>query len=482
MTTGLLQSLVELREEQPGDEYFRPVAGALIGAAAADALGWITEFVRGREHLRKLYGTDRVDRYRAWQKKSGGRFNTYVDYINRGEYSDDTQLTLAVARSLLPNGTVDVQHFAKIELPLWLQYARGAGATITAAAKAASRKSAKWNTNFFNYRRGDRSFSYRDAGANGAAMRIGPIALANLRDSGVTYDGVWRTSIVTHGHPRAIFGAVLHAEALRLCAVGAALRPDEFLGALRAFVSGATVPGDPDYQSWLALWNKGAARPFHAVWEETRAELLEGLDLIAHAKGAGSISTGMATLGCFDRATKGSGTATVLAGLLIFVILGTDFQEAVVTAINQLGADTDTIGSFVGGLCGACHGYENVPPQWATELQDYDYLVRVATELSRVAARAGMGGRAVLPQRGRPLEGTPDLLEQLERREISKGDRVYHPLFGTGWVDAMDAQALRRRDGSEAVFAYVRFDIGQSCKFRFIRMPKARRAATQTSL
>src|SRR2546422_1329591 len=123
----------------------------MIGAAAADALGWITEFVRGPEHLRKLYGTNRVDRYRAWQKRTGGRFNTYIDHINRGEYSDDTQLTLAVARSLLPDGSIDIEHFSKVELPLWLQYARGAGSTITAAAKAIGRKSSAWNSNFFDY-------------------------------------------------------------------------------------------------------------------------------------------------------------------------------------------------------------------------------------------------------------------------------------------------------------------------------------------
>lgn len=471
MTEHLLQSVLDPQHEEPGDEYFRPVAGALIGAAAADALGWITEFVRGPEHLRQLYGTDQVDRYRAWQKKTGGRFNTYIDHISRGEYSDDTQLTLAVARSLLADGSVNAEHFAKVELPLWLQYSRGAGATITAGARAANRKSVKWNTNFFTYQRVGRPLSYREAGANGAAMRVGPIALANLRDSDMTYDGVWRTSIVTHGHPRAIFGAALHAEALRLCVQGAALRQDEFIGALHAFVTSAAVPESADYQTWLALWNEGAGGSFQAAWEETRAELLSGLDLIARADTADMIPEVMTTLGCFQSARKGSGAATVLAGLLIFSLLGSDFRKAVVTAINQLGADTDTIGSFVGGLCGACHGYENVPSEWATELQDYDYFVRVATELSRVAARAGMGGRAILPQRSRTVEDLPDLLERLERGDISKGERVYHPLFGTGWVESVDAQALRRRDGSEAVFAYVRFDIGQSCKFHFIRTP-----------
>lgn len=468
-----LEALLEASPGQAGEEFFPQVAGALIGAAAADALGWITEFVRGREHLRKLYGTDRVDQHRAWQKRSGGRFGAYLDRINKGEYSDDTQLALAVARSLLPDGSVDIEHFAKRELPMWLQYARGAGATIIAAAKAISRKTAAWNANFFTYRQGGSVLSYRDAGANGAAMRVGPIALANIRDPDRTSQGVWRTSVVTHGHPRAILGALVYAEALRLCAAErTGLRREELIGALRAYAQAASCPEDPDFTNWLRMWNKGATKPFEALWEETRREVLHGLALVLAAEGPASIPEIWRALGCFERKTKGSGTGTVLAALVTFHVFGHDFREAVITAINQLGADTDTIGGFVGGLCGAYHGYENVPPEWASELQDYDYLVRVATELARVAARNGMGGKALLPYGTRSAEQIPNLLDRIKQRDIGKGERIYHPLFGTGWVEFVEEQALRRRDGAEAVFAHVRFDIGQSCKFRFIRVPK----------
>jgi ADP-ribosylglycohydrolase/DNA-binding CsgD family transcriptional regulator len=473
----VLEAILEAPAEQPGDEFFPQVAGALIGAAAADALGWITEFVRGPDHLRKLYGTDRVDQYRAWQKRSGGRFNTYLDRINPGEYSDDTQLTLAVARSLLPDGSIDLEHFSKMEMPLWLDYARGAGATITAAARAIGRKTARWNANFFSYRQGGRELSYQDSGANGAAMRVGPIALANIRDPDQTSLGVWQTSIVTHGHPRAILGALVHAEALRLCAAErTALRREELLGAIRAYVENVSIPEDRGITEWLRRWDEGEQqRSFEPLWAETTQEVLAALGWIAEAHSSEDIPRILDALGCFRPETKGSGTGTALAGLLIFSILGHDFSEAVVTAINQLGTDTDTIGGFVGGLCGAWHGYENVPPEWASELQDYDYLVRVATELARVSARAGVGGQALLPKPGTGAKPLPNLLDRLRERSVAKGERIYHPLFGTGWVEFVEEQALRRRDGAEAIFAYVRFDIGQTCKFRFIRIPKKRR-------
>src|SRR5437773_559230 len=144
-----LVEVAEVPAQSPEDDLYPRVAGGLIGGAAADALGWITEFVRGPGHLRKLYGTDRVDEYRSWEKITGGRFNAYTDYISKGEYSDDTQLGLAVARSLLPGGSIDIEHFSKRELPLWLDYARGAGGTVTRGARAIGRKTAAWNRNFF---------------------------------------------------------------------------------------------------------------------------------------------------------------------------------------------------------------------------------------------------------------------------------------------------------------------------------------------
>lgn len=81
---------------------------------------------------------------RPWHKRTGGRFLTRTDNIQPGDYSDDTQLALAVARSIRPDGTVDNHYFAKQELRYWLDYVRGAGATVTAAARNAGRARTDW--------------------------------------------------------------------------------------------------------------------------------------------------------------------------------------------------------------------------------------------------------------------------------------------------------------------------------------------------
>ena len=471
-------TVFETIPRSPEEQYFSRVAGSLIGSAAADALGWITEFVRGLDHMRKIYRTDRVTEYRSWQKTSGGRFNAYIDYISAGEYSDDTELTLAVAWSLRPDGSVDVHHLAKAEFPLWLDYAWGAGSTITAAARSLQRRSADWDNNFFRYRHRGQERDYRDAGANGAAMRIAPIALANIEDSTQMSLAVWQATICTHGHPRAILGALLLAEAVRRCASEGIEARTTLLRSLESFVEGCEPPTTKDFESWLDRWN-APGRDFAQEWDVTKDEVLLGLNALRSVRERDDAYRLMDDLGCFRPDSKGSGTATVLAGIAIFLGAGDSFRDAVLLAVNALGSDTDTIGGFVGAMCGAAHGYDEVPPEWASMMQDYDYFMRVATEVTRIACRSGLGGEALRPSSTGRRTDVPDLIRRLRSHDISQGERVFHPLFGTGFVRSVEAQHLRRKDGASVVFAWVIFDIGQSCKFRFMTIPSARRAVSE---
>src|ERR1700733_4488865 len=217
MSTVRYVGRVQVIESDPPsqeDLLYTHFSGSLMGGAITDALGWPTEFARTPADLERMGIKYPVHDFVGWSKRTGGRFFTRTDYIQPGDYSDDTQLTLSVARSLNSDGTVDNAYFAKQELRYWLDYARGAGATVTAGAKAAARSSTDWRWNFFRFKRGRHNdLDYRGAGANGAAMRIAPIALANLRDQRKALTEVWKNSIVTHGHPRAIMGAIVYGEA-----------------------------------------------------------------------------------------------------------------------------------------------------------------------------------------------------------------------------------------------------------------------------
>lgn len=468
MTDQSVSRIVVAPEEEPSseDRLYEKVAGALMGGAIADALGWPTEFAKKPEDLDRVGLSYPLKDFRPWHKRAGGRFFTRLDNVQPGDYSDDTQLTLSVARALLPDGTVDNEYFAKLELRYWLGYARGAGATITAAAKSAGRARSDWRWNYFTFMRGRHNLDYRGAGANGAAMRIAPIALANLHDPEALVREIWRNAIVTHGHPRAILGALVYGEALRRLAIGGALDVTSYVAGLQSFVSGLTpVSTDPDRAYWLSHWNEGQGTPFEELWAEHAAEMHSFLD-IASGSRSRPLEMTYRLLGCLEPATKGSGTGSVAAAIAVFLRHGRNFESLVLEATNMLGSDTDTIGSMAASLAGAWLGYTEIPERWATLMADYTYLNRVAELVTLVALRREPhnllrleGAQPSAPQKA-------SLLAALTRQDVVKGHRYWHPLLGLGWVSAVDSQEVGRpRVLGRVIMATVQFDVGQTCKF-----------------
>jgi len=462
--------LLTPHEEQEEDALFERVAGALFGAAIADAMGWVTEFAHSPEDLRRRFKVDGITDFVTWEKKTGGRFYTYYEYIQPGEYSDDTQLTLCTARSLRPDGTCDVQHFAETELPQWLDYARGAGATIMGAAKAISRKKSAWNNNFFTFPRRARRFDYRQAGANGAAMRVAPIALANVSHPGVLSKEVFRNAIVTHGHPRAILGALVYARALQFLAATRQPHLQDFLAALHEFVRAdhLAVLNDAELSAWHERWNAGAEETtFEMLWKQTQKEMEQQLDVALNSRDHGvPVRQVLKELGCLVPATKGSGTGTVAAALAIFLRRGKSFKHTVVEAVNQIGSDTDTIGSMAAGLSGAYLGYTAIPERWACRMQDFSYFLRVSEALTRMALRRAQRNDLLLDRDYSTQSEAHNLLDVLQRREVTNGMRVWHPLFGLGWVTYADSKPVRRKGAGSMLQARVCFDVGQSCVFK----------------
>lgn len=440
------------------------IYGAVMAAAIADALGWVTEFMRSPQQLRDYYRIEKLTDFLTWEKKTGGRFNTYVDRIEAGSYSDDTQLTLCTARSLRPDGTFDADYFAKHELVAWPDYARGGGNTVLTAARMARRQSAGWDSNFFRYRVDDQVSDYRDAGANGVVMRIAPLVLANLDDPTSAEQAIWQNAVVTHGHPRAIVGALLYGRALQILASEAAPTFERFLSDLGDYLSRlGEVPIPEELQAWRRRWDADRPGAFDARFVATVTEMRSLLDLAA-ADRAAPVAEVLRKLGCFDRDTRGSGTASAAAALAIFLRSGGNLEHAIVKAVNQIGTDTDTIGSLVGGLVGAYCGYSAIPERWAVMLQDFDYFHVICDAISRINDRSVRSNGLEVDHSARATSA-PEIVSVVQERTVRSGQRVYHRVLGPGWVHSTTAQPIRRHGGGTIVFARVIFDIGQSCVF-----------------
>ena len=178
--------------------------GAFVAAAAGDALGWPQE-IRGKA-LGSPPTTAKLD-FSSWSRLDGGRFYRHEQRIKAGEYSDDTQLMLAVARCRPIPNIGWWSSFTRTELPLWSLYQRGGGVATKRAARSWSRGVPPWA--------GDESnivVQYFNAGGNGVAMRVIPHAIyyAHDDDPFLLMRDIFLDGIATHGHPRALVGAAAY--------------------------------------------------------------------------------------------------------------------------------------------------------------------------------------------------------------------------------------------------------------------------------
>jgi ADP-ribosylglycohydrolase len=457
--------------EQPTiqDLLFERISGALMGGAIADALGWPTEFARKPADLERMGLPYPVRDFAAWHKQTGGRFLARTDNIQPGDYSDDTQLALALARSIRVDGTADNAYFAKKELRYWLDYARGAGATVTAAAKNAAKSRTDWRWNFFRYRRGNHELDYRGAGANGAAMRMAPVALGNVRDAKKAYVEAWRNAIVTHGHPRGILGAVVFVEALRRLAFGHSASAAEFIRELRDHVREMSVPNDDeDVQHWIRKWNEIGVS-FEERWAEFKIEMDSMIGRALEFRDS-PLSETYRRLGCFEPSTKGSGTASVAAALALFLKHGGNFERLAVEGANMLGSDTDTIGAMAAAMSGAWLGHVTIPERWAAIMADYSYLNRVAEYLTLVSLRQALEISIRPEPSAEPSSDEMRLLDAMSRQDVQERRPYWHPLFGVGRVTKAESQQVGlKQPRGRVVMATVQFEFGQTCKFSSFR-------------
>lgn len=433
--------------------------GSIKLSAIGDALGWITEFEKSPQSLKEKFGTEKIDKFYAWQKIVGGRFYGYIDNIKAGSYSDDTQLLLAVARSIKADGSLDHNHFAKTELANWLDYARGGGRTVKTAADKIQRKSVQWFNNFYNFKVNGENNDYRQSGANGAAMRVLPIALANLGDVEKIKEEIFCNSIITHGHPRALLGAMLYGYAVNQIIV---IRPEDFNWENYITQIGLDFPikfdlsfiNKPELKEWLKEWNKSSNKPFELVYEEILIETQQYLRLVyQNIKQNISVQETLQKLGCFASATKGSGTSTVIAGIYLATKFHNEPLQAIIEAVNALGSDTDSIAAFAGGLIGALHGHNIIPEKWKS-VQDVEYLDSISERLLAISEDRLEEEKSNFPTEKK-------LLNKPQNDDFELNQEIEFIPLGNGKIVNIDRQPTLTK-GKYNLIIEANLEIGQS--------------------
>lgn len=366
----------------PGSPFKKAVVESALWAAAGDALGWITELARGPAGVKNRIGSTIVSEPVSWRRTIGGRNGPRV-LLPSGTYSDDTQLRLAVSRSIRGNGTFDVETFAKIELPVWPTYALGAGLGTKAAALNLSRRGVNWFSNF--YERG--SQKYLSGGGNGAAMRVQPHVWCARGDEDDMLLNVVRDAIVTHGHPQGFCGAVFHALALR-STLQEAIIPGPIAWekfASRFLDLPSLIKKDAQLDSfWRSTWEAESSISLEAAMVKMVDEALRDIKSVVDIIEGNSITTyhdALASIGCLSDRFRGAGFKTSLAAcMLSYIHRDEPIEDILALAANELESDTDTIATMAGALLGSLAGRA---PSW--QIQDATYITREAERLADIA-------------------------------------------------------------------------------------------------
>ena len=390
--------------------------GAFLALAAGDALGWPQEMprnVRGNPACNAAH----VE-FREWTRRSGGRFRPYEEVIHSGDYSDDTQLTLAVARSRTNHGPAWWKAVTRVELPLWTLYERGGGGATKRAASAWANENPPWRVP-----KRDGVRRYFEAGGNGVAMRVLPHALFLAAEDGPTqlmHDVVLDGS-ATHGHPRALVGATAYAfAAWSLARVCSTLRFGELLDVLidEEREWSRFPQSDRDGSSWLEVADDITDSRYGAIWDRTKCEMRELFEKARKGIRAGALADDHAVLkdlGCFGPA-KGAGTSSAAGSVYLAARHAAQPVQGILSAAFENGADTDTLAAMTGGLLGCLSGVEWLPQPWL-QVQDAGYL-------REVAARIALGPEGASQMPVEPLPRPQSILSELglnERREFDLG-------------------------------------------------------------
>ncbi|HEX2251459.1 MAG TPA: ADP-ribosylglycohydrolase family protein [Gemmatimonadales bacterium] len=301
------------------------LAGALLGQALGDALGFVVE--AQPPDIALAYVNEWIRTGRATER-------SHPQYPF-GQYSDDTQLARELLRSVYECGGWEPRAFAQRLAELFRDRRDVGAGQGTRAAALRLLMGVPWSE----------SGTPAPYAGNGSAMRAGPLGLLFSRSDSIER-AAREQSRITHLDPRCAAGAVAVARAVSIAARRQQIQGDQFLQEIARAVEldaprfAEAIRG---LRGWVTLPPEAAARHVHEA----------GLDP-AHPRWQG--------ISAFV-------IPSVLWSLYAFLRSPDDYHETICTAI-AVGGDTDTMAAIAGAISGARVGVEGLPRELLGHLTD----------------------------------------------------------------------------------------------------------------
>lgn len=262
--------------------------------------------------------------------------------LGAGTYTDDTEMMIGLAETLVRHGRVDQDDLANAFVNN-LSPHRGYGPGSMAALRLIE-EGTPWA-------QAAQALFPDGSMGNGAAMRIAPVGVMFHHDHAMLLEQAELSASVTHCHLLGVEGARLQALAVGLSA-------------------GTGRDDDVDTDAFLKkikgkAGNKDAVEAIEAVSHELN--LPHDPSRVAESLGTSALAM-----------------RSVPAAIYSFLRFSSDFKTAVSMAV-ALGGDTDTIGAMTGAIAGACRGVGAIPGEWVSALENgnkgRDYVLELGNAL-----------------------------------------------------------------------------------------------------
>lgn len=294
----------------------------LLGLALGDALGYAVEF-HSLASIKQRYGQGGIE-----------------EPPDPALYSDDTQMTIALAEGLLDaglNATLDAQMEA-------------VSARFIAWKNSPDSNRAPGKTCIAGVGNLERGLPWREAGIAdskgcGSAMRVAPIGFLYRADPDKLRRVAEASSLLTHRHPAAVAASIAAAYAVALALDG--IPTAEYLPRIAQFVDGISE------------------------------EFEQALRRVGHVGAWGDEERALAHIG-----EGWVGEEAVAMALYCVLRYPNDYKACVRRAAN-INGDSDSVACIAGGIMGARLGMSALPIEWQQRLENYAGLVHLADRLER---------------------------------------------------------------------------------------------------
>ena len=292
------------------------VTGCLVGLAVADALGAQVEFwPRAKVRETFPHGLRQMRDTHLWKA---------------GEFTDDTEMALLLAESLLTFGGLNAPDVAR-RFSAWARTAKDVGIQVrrvTSMAGYCDHPEECARQDYFHHQ--------DNAAGNGAVMRCAPVALFRSGFLPMLLADSRRSARVTHGDPKAQSSCVLINMAIAHVLQGG--------GKESPWKHGMTFLTSYERECWKRL-------PELSSFTEQ------------------------------EISSRGYTVSTVEAAFWSFI--QSDCFEDAVERAACLGDDADTVAAVTGALAGAYYGYGSIPKRWIEQLTGEEQIRSTALRLYR---------------------------------------------------------------------------------------------------